>query len=467
MAVGWPDFSQATITDAATFDALKRAYAERCAAACAGTGHAVYHDAEYWGADATPDLDRLIQFRKAMMALAPKFVRLEDERYAQKSWSNFPIAYAGADLMKGEHSLAVLPAPATPEGDSARLADYRTFLENCAWWLKRFRYVNVAPQSYYTRKSTARGSRSVRDSDTWGHEETGEPVGNYLARPEHEELSGRRVVRVSGTWMVSFDHAAQWAAEDVYYYRDKQWRYDTWVYEWEEVDAEAYSGMVVRNGSGLSGKLLLVPAYYHSYNGAFPTRNVERDLIETLIPDPPDDDPIDFIAGVCHYKTEHYDKHGNEWLQTYDQDFRGEQWWGEVTEYSAKVERNGHCVYTTTKWSDDGTRSYTTQEEDDWEGWYNYTIHQSSECRIWDFDGFGEWTLGETVEGGIVEPHGQAEPIPKIETIPKPDVWDLGQFDPDPVRIHPRDQWRTVYRQAYLRVVPILDFNQSYQHQDT
>ena len=79
MAVGWPDFSQATITDAATFDALKRAYAERCAAACAGTGHAVYHDAEYWGADATPDLDRLIQCSYTLLGLISFLTYGEDE----------------------------------------------------------------------------------------------------------------------------------------------------------------------------------------------------------------------------------------------------------------------------------------------------------------------------------------------------------------------------------------------------
>ena len=37
MALEWPDFQQATITDAKTFDALKRAVAERCAAAAAGS----------------------------------------------------------------------------------------------------------------------------------------------------------------------------------------------------------------------------------------------------------------------------------------------------------------------------------------------------------------------------------------------------------------------------------------------
>ena len=111
MALEWPDFTQATITDAETFDALKRAYAERCAAASAGAGHAVPDDAEYWGADVTPDLDRLVSLRNAIRSLAPKFVRLEDERYRWKSWVNFPIAYTGADLMKGEHSLAILPAP--------------------------------------------------------------------------------------------------------------------------------------------------------------------------------------------------------------------------------------------------------------------------------------------------------------------------------------------------------------------
>ena len=466
MAVDWPYFSQATITEAKYFNALKAALAERCAAACAGTAYQIDFPADDQWDSITPDLDRLKSLRSALQSLAPRFVRLDDERYAWRCWANFPIAYTAADLMKGEHSLAILPVESTPEANCVLLEVYRTFLENCAWWLKQFRYVNVTSQSFYTRESKAKGHHSVTDSDDWGYEEEGEPAEYYLAHPEHEDLSGRKVIKATNC-MADYYHTADWAAEDAYSYREKRWYHDTWTWEWDEIEATVHSGLIVRNYSGLAGNLLLVPTYYRSYNGQFPIRIEERHLVETIIPDPPNYDPTDYIAGVCHYRTKHYEKHGTEWLQIYDQDFRGEQRWGEVTEYSAKLDRNGHCIYTTTKWTDDGTRSHTTEEEDDWEGWYNYTIHQSSECRIWDFDGFGEWTLGETVEGGGVEPHGQAEPIPKIETLPKPDVWDLGQFDPDPVRIHPRDQWRTVYRQAYLRVVPILDFNPSYQYQDT
>ena len=158
MALEWPDFSQATLTDARFIDALRFAFAERFAAAGARDGFYVqYPWTGYWE-NATPDLDRPENLRLALRSLAPNFVRLEDESYRWQTWSRFPIAYSGNDLMKGEHSLAILPAPGTPEGDSARLGDYRTFLENCAWWLRQFRYVDVGGQSYYTLRSTAKGS---------------------------------------------------------------------------------------------------------------------------------------------------------------------------------------------------------------------------------------------------------------------------------------------------------------------
>ena len=140
MAVDWPYFSQATITEAKYFNALKAALAERCAAACAGTAYQIDFPADDQWDSITPDLDRLKSLRSALQSLAPRFVRLDDERYAWRCWANFPIAYTAADLMKGEHSLAILPVESTPEANCVLLEVYRTFLENCAWWLKQFPY---------------------------------------------------------------------------------------------------------------------------------------------------------------------------------------------------------------------------------------------------------------------------------------------------------------------------------------
>ena len=461
MALEWPDFTQATITDAETFDALKRAYAERCAAASAGAGHAVPDDAEYWGADVTPDLDRLVSLRNAIRSLAPKFVRLEDERYRWKSWVNFPIAYTGADLMKGEHSLAILPAPGTPEGDPARLADYRRFLANCAWWLRQFRYVDVTGQSFYTRESSASGSRSVSDSENWGHQESGEPMESYLAAATHTDLPSRSVV--TPRWpMAVFTHKAQWAAEDVYFH-DEGWQYDYWVYEWESISAEFRSGLVVRNHSGLDGRLMLVAGYYpFSSYWLLPTRHYETEVLETLIPDATSGKIYGYYAGKVRFGESWLQLRDSRWLPNSETVFDGEQYWEDD-----RIARSGLAIYVNTKWSDDGLRSFPTETEDEWDSWYDYTTMETYNVYRTEFDGFGNWELGTPVDKGIVPAHGRIEAVPKSDEIPKPADWDLKPWDRAAARKHPRDQWRTVENRSVIRLIPILDFNSSYLYQDT
>ena len=191
MAVDWPDFRQAGITEARHFAALKDALAERCAAACAGAGESIdFPVGEQWRGP-VPDLYRLTRLRSAICSLAPRFVRLEDELYRWQAWSRFPIAYTRADPMKGDHSLAILPSPGTPEANADLLGVYRDFLENCAWWLGRFRYVDVSGASFFTRRSTAWGGIDISDEEYWGHEESGAEPETFMASPEHEPTGPR------------------------------------------------------------------------------------------------------------------------------------------------------------------------------------------------------------------------------------------------------------------------------------
>ena len=469
MAVEWPDFSQATITDATTFDALKRAYAERCAAASAGVGYAVAHDAEFWGADVTPDLDRLTQFRRALQALAPKFVRLEDERYQWQAWSRFPIAYAGTDLMKGEHSLAILPAPGTPEGDSARLEEYRRFLANCAWWLKRFRYVYVGDQSFYTRQAEARGNKYIQDYPWWDeyrHEESGEEPETYMASPEISATGTRYPPKASG-YMIRCYHWDSETWDDSFEGKKTGWKYDTYHYQWREVNATAYSGLVVRNFSGLPGALILVPCYERSTRGEHPSRSVETDFIDTVMPTSFFSDDGDRMAETVVDTDTREEKHGDAWLETYRSVFRGRQWYEQLSESSAAIRHEGAQDWTKTVWSLDGSRHLDETGADTSTNWYNYTLWERSETYVNDFDGFGEWELGQPVEGGIVPAHGLMVAIPEREDIPLPDVWDLTCFRKWRRELHPRDHDDDVHYTAYLRIAPILDFNSSYLYQDT
>lgn len=468
MAVAWADFTQATITEAKYYDALKAALAERCAAACAGTGYCVFFPDEDQWCDATPDLTRLALLRQALRDLAPKFVRLEDERYAWQAWSRFPIAYAAADLMKGEHSLAILPAPGTPEANGALLEVYRTFLGNCAWWLRRFRYVDVSRQSFYTRRSTARGSIDVEDYHINGkprHSESGAEPETFMADPVHESTGTRRPPDATGE-TIRCAHSDNDHYGDHFDQAEGVWRYDYSRTQYRSVSATAYSGLVVRNGSGLEGRLLLVPCYSQSSRGTHPTWRVDNDFIDSVMPTSGFDDGDRMAETVTYVQTDR-EKHGGDWLETYGSVFRGRQWYERIGEHSTAIRHEGTYERTSTTWSLDGSRSHAETETEESTDWYNYTILERTELSIHDFDGFGQWSLGEPVEKGAVPAHGRAVAIPEADSIPLPDEWNLAPYRQWRRELHPRDRDDNVSHTAVLRIAPVLDFNPSYQYQDT
>lgn len=464
MAVEWPDFARATITEARYYNALKAALAERCAAACAGAGSCIFFSDDDQRDDATPDLTRLRRLRKVLRDLASKFIRLEDERYPWQAWSRFPIAYTDADIMKGEHSLAILPTPGSPESCAGQLEVYRTFLENCAWWLKRFRYVDVSGNSYYTRKSEANGSYNWARRPNGEISEQGELPEAAMSNPSHEEIGKTGWAATSNLVDVShreYEHLEDWHS------RDDGWHFDYEYYRARNVRATAFSGLVVRNFSGLPGELLLVPCYTCAARGEFPTRYKWTDLIDSVMPDDPWEDDGGRMAESMTDTEIREEKHGNAWLEVLRDTEKCRQWWVQRSEWSWGLDREGSQTLTRTKWSLDGTRHYSETNTDETHSWSNTTIWEITENTIDDFDGFGEWTLGDPVSHSIIQPHDRVIAIPEMDTIPLPDVWDLESFRLWRKALHPRDRSDTVSYRAVLRIAPILDFNSSYRYQDT
>lgn len=469
MAVAWPDFSEATITDASCYEALKNALAERYAAANAGSTYGIEFPVPDNYADAAPDLERITKLRDAVRNLAPKFVRLEDESYQWQAWSRFPIAYTAADVMKGDHSLAILPPPGTPESSATHLEIYRTFLANCAWWLRQFRYVNVAAQSYYTREARAKGHRYIEDYQWWDgqrHEESGEEPEAYMASPTVSPTGTRNPP--DATWyMIRCYHVDSDNWDDSFEGRTEGWKYDSSHYQWREVDATAYSGLVVRNFSGLPGSLILVPCYERATRGTYPERRIETDFIDSIMPSSGFDDDGDRMAETVSDTQTHEERHGDSWLETYRQVFNGRQWYEWLSETSYTMRHEGTWTEKKTRWSLDGSRRLDETESGESTDWYNYTLWERSRTTIEDFDGFGEWTLGVPVPSGVVPAHGRIVAIPERDDIPLPDIWDLTGFRLWRRDLHPRDRDDSVNYTAYLRITPILDFNSSYQYQDT
>ena len=467
MALEWPDFSKATITDAAPIQILYDIVAERCAAAGAYDGYGVEGDSLDWTYAAEPVLERLTRLRNTLRDLASRFIRLEVESYKWEAWSRFPIAYNGTDLMKGEHSLAILPVVGTPEANAVELERYRTFLSNCTWWLRQFRHVNVAAKSYFTRSSEASGTYNWFQYPDGEINEYGDIPEDVMAAPTHEDISRRGWNAVRN--LIDCTHREHMHYED-WHSRDEGWHYDYEHYLSRQVTATAYSGLVVRNFSGLAGELLLVPCYARASprsSQSFPYQSIETDFIDTLMPDSGFDDDGGRMAETVTYTQARFDKHDAEWLETYRSEFHGRQWYEQESEYVIAIRHEGTDVTTTTKWTLDGSRSLSETTSDEWTSWYNYTIWEISEHRIDDFDGYGEWSLGVPVSSGVIPPHDRVVAIPEKDNIPLPDVWDLEGLRLWRKTLHPRDRSDTVSYRAVLRVVPILDFNPSYQYQDT
>ena len=327
MALAWPDVSSATITDAAVLRSLANAMRERQAAAAALGGQFVgefpiFYDVHH----VTPALYRLRQIREYIRALAPQFVRIDDDSYASDTSNECPHAYTDEDLFRGEHSLASLPAPGTPEGCEAALTVYRSFIENCIWWLGRFRYVDVSSLAYCTRRCRAYAERIqyedfVRPAYSY---DTGTDPSDAMENPDISAMTRAGALRI----------------ECLHEFRDVT--YPAVSHEIRNcVSATAWSGLVVRNASGLEADLKLVP---------------------------------------CRL-------------------------------------RASQTIYV--------------------------------------FDGFGYGSLGVPVPAGTVSAYGSTVAVQESGHVPFPDVWDLSQ------RLDPYGE--ATY-ECGLRLVPILDFDSSYQY---
>ena len=465
MALDWPDFSEASITDAAPLDALGVAVAERAAAASAGTGSHVTTDFPPASYSSDPVLSRLVALRNALRALAPRFVRLEDDRYKWEAWSRFPIAYSGDNLMKGEHSLAVLPMPGAPERSAESLEIYRTFLANCAWWIEQFRYVNVSDRSYFTRESTTNETWSYSLWPDGSETTSGTEPEDAMANPSHEDIASRGRTP-SNRNMIDVDHTEFERFVDSFS-RDNGWQEDTEHYITRKVVATSYSGLVVRNFSGLAGELLIVPCYTKASSRpakSFPQCEIDCEFVDDIMPDDLDEDDGYRIAKDIRWVQATAFKHRDDWLETYRQTDLVHQWLERTSPTTVELKHEGTTTKTTTVWSLDGERNISTTETEGCDG-YGRSLQELTEKHIFDFDGCGVWTLGVPVSFGSVSAHDRIVAISEKDRIPFPDVWDLEGFRQWRKTLHPRDRIDEVQYTAALRVVPVLDFNASYLYQ--
>lgn len=450
----WPDFSTATITDAAPIHALVRALAERLAAVGETMPNALFPN------DYDPSLSRLEALRSSLRSIASKFVRMDDD-YQWMSWAEFPRTFSSSDLMRGDHSLAILPARADPDADVVQLDVYRVFLANCAWWLRQFRYVDARSRSFFTRKATASGGIYITEYN--GVEtRTGDEPDDVLDVPTILQQNNDADVD-----MVVYLHREIVVREDVYY--SSGWSNDAWKSQERSIEATVYSGLVVRNYSGLDARLLLVPCFhYERYSTPFDGYELMTEsltFIDTLIPASMIVQDDDKFAGKFRMIDTVSYRHGIDWKEHSREAKDGDQHWVE-TNGSWSCVLDSDTTTTTTAWSRDGSRSHAEEESTHGTGGHFYSVQEYADTSMRIFDGFGEYSLGVVVDCGTVAAHDRVVAIEERDDMPTPDVWDLSGFRKWRPDLHPRDHRNSVTCRSNLRIVPILDYNGSYLYRE-
>ena len=435
MAVaGWPDFASATTTDGACLDALFGAIEERAAVAAAAGTRIDFRRPLAPGAP--PTHAALLAVQRAVLALAPACVRLDDPACSWDKWASFPRRWSSADVATGEHSVARLPLPGAPEGHPGSLARARAFLSNCAWWLDRFRAVDATPRAVYTRLLEASDSRHDGDGPD-PLNRFGDPTvtdGEWPAGGETlcVHLRESRILRdlFDGTWHDDWDS-----------HRD------------DSAEGRCYCGLSVANACGLPARCLLVPCAEDR-----PERSLSDEIVESRIAAHSPDDG-DRIPGRWTRRTQTDAWHG-AWRTTSEGTQTGVQSQSDGAISSA-------CAYAslTRAWSADGSEFLVLgSESGDVPGWRAVECWEDHGTSITDFDGCGYWTCGAPVDAGVVAPYGRTEAFERLDGIPIPDGADLAALRRMRAA-HPLD-WNTetIDFEARVRLVPILDYHESFTH---
>lgn len=478
----WPDFSNATLADAAPILALEAAVQERRAAALGGddgllVDHTPISPSAVPAMPAWPSVARLERIRSDLLDLAPKFVNADGEEtlYDYDAWAIFPKRFTPRDLFDGDHSLALLPPPGAPDGDPRTDGVYRTFLANCAWWLDRFRYVDAAPHSRYTRRSSVRADRLI-DGD--GSISGDDPTAAYAADPSHADLSGDVSPTTAYAKWLYVLHAADKGKSDLWRKVGDDWQ---WVYdyggEWESetLRAELLSGLIVRNRASLAARALLYLCYDPDPN--FPRPSDERE--DVSVTGTYDDGDLAFrSASETESRTELYE---SDWQETVSVAWTGS---GASSAVAGTVRRKE------TRWSERGDRSYVATDETEAET--RRVLMTRDECTTSIvsadtppgnlaplFEGYDDYgvpeggedpvrivlQIGHPADRGTIPARGSAVVLPEMKRFPSiGSAWDLSQFDRR-TGFHPCDvSFFRAIRSINLRLRPILDFFDSYQN---
>lgn len=446
MAVAWPDFGAATAAGREFLDAIFGAIEERAAVArAAGTNVAFERPL---APCAAPTHGALLAVQRAVLALAPAFVRLGEEEDAWNKFADFPRHWSAEAVASGGHSVARLPLPGAPEGHPESLALVRAFLANCAWWLDRFRAVDASPFSWYTRLLTASATRSNGVGAA--------PIASF-ATPTIRE-SARRADRTPDALEIKLSESR--------YRRDRfdngAWETDWDVWSSESAEGTFRCGLSVPNRAGIRARCLLFPVFSGSRRK--PKKTETDNWVDSRIDKWPDDPDGDFLPGRWTGRDRHLEW-DDGWRETFAADTSGEQslvpgpWAGSYDFVGTETRTT-----RTTAWSDDGLRSLVLDERTETEAARATNMAESHATDVDDFDGCGLWTCGTPVDAGVAAAYGRVLALDRFDAIPVPAGADLTAMrrmrDEHPLDLNDEE----IVLHVGIRFVPILDYHEFFTH---
>lgn len=184
-----------------------------------------------------PRVEMLCLLKRAILCLA-EFAINPYYDYTHQNFALFPVFYTAKDIEESEHPLGLMPPPGSTE--TLYIQSYRRFLEDCLFWLRRFRLFQ-APYIAYRNQLIVE-----YDADT----------GNYKWTKKYE--TEEDIVETEIDQEEAFFNACALQAENM---RIKQYDDDFIREEKKGISGECCTDVVIGNWHIKSARALLIARY--------------------------------------------------------------------------------------------------------------------------------------------------------------------------------------------------------------
>lgn len=393
--------------------------------------------------DCAPANLRILHYiRDRISILAEAFACVDDETYAYRQYRNFPRSYTREEVLSGDH-IKTLPMSGVPASDPGAIAIYRKFLSECVEWLCRFRYVHLAYGSdvawTYTSGEASWSRTYEKNLDGETIDEDGENV-NSISLSENTDSADPRFSEPH--FSVSTERYAGFS-------QGGDGIYDTRIRDESErmnAGGVGFTNLRVWNKFGRPAKCLLFPCGVGSEAHDSYERTYE--YTEGRTTNPSDSRPMATAGGILK-EIGYYHGLGGFECETKR----------ESMTYAAGTKQATEI--TTTRWSEDRTRHLSTttrteaQQADPQNKMWSWTSNTHLDYELTDAFGLGQ--IGTPIDCGEIGPHEMKKVHDGLASLPLASMEAV-------VDVSKRSSYASMTHEAVCRLVPILDFNDSFNY---